>query len=154
MLVQDMAFRNKRTSDWAEGSWTICNHAIKYQRLARPKFRLRTEEEIAAAIVIYFSSSTYITTFAIYLFSNLFSVLRLSFTSLIRMSPLIRIIDDTAFYESTYSASVVWWSELLVTDPEVRVLFPALPDFLRSCGSGTVSTQPREYNWGATWKKK
>jgi hypothetical protein len=27
-----------------------------------------------------------------------------------------------------------------------RVRFPALPDFLRSRGSGTWSTQPREYN--------
>jgi hypothetical protein len=34
----------------------------------------------------------------------------------------------------------------LATDPEVRVRFPALPDFLRSSGSGTGSTQPREYN--------
>jgi hypothetical protein len=34
---------------------------------------------------------------------------------------------------------------------ELRVRFPALPDFL---SSGTGSTQPREYNWGATWKKK
>jgi hypothetical protein len=33
-----------------------------------------------------------------------------------------------------------------------RVPFPALPDFLSS-GSGTGSTQPREYNWGATWKE-
>jgi hypothetical protein len=30
------------------------------------------------------------------------------------------------------------------------VWFLALPDFLRSSGSGTVFTQPREYNWGAT----
>jgi hypothetical protein len=30
--------------------------------------------------------------------------------------------------------------------PEVRVRFPALPDFLRSSGSGKGSTQPREYN--------
>jgi hypothetical protein len=45
-------------------------------------------------------------------------------------------------------------AEFLATDPEVWVRFPALLDFLRSCGSGTVSTQPREYNWGATWKKK
>jgi hypothetical protein len=28
-----------------------------------------------------------------------------------------------------------------------------LPDFLRSSWSGTGSTQPREDNWGATWKK-
>jgi hypothetical protein len=34
---------------------------------------------------------------------------------------------------------------LVATDPEVRVRFPALPDFLSS-GSGTGSTQPREYN--------
>jgi hypothetical protein len=33
------------------------------------------------------------------------------------------------------------------------VRYPALPDFLRSSGSGTESTQPREDNWGATWKK-
>jgi hypothetical protein len=32
------------------------------------------------------------------------------------------------------------------TDPEVRIRFPELPDFLRSSGSGTGSTQPREYN--------
>jgi hypothetical protein len=32
-----------------------------------------------------------------------------------------------------------------------RVPFPALPDLLRSSGSGTGSTQPREYNWGVTW---
>jgi hypothetical protein len=39
------------------------------------------------------------------------------------------------------------WSEFLATDPEVRVRFPALPDFLSS-GSGTRSTQPRQYNLG------
>jgi hypothetical protein len=44
------------------------------------------------------------------------------------------------------TTSVVWWSELLATDPEVRVRFPALPDFLRSSGSGMGSIQPREYN--------
>jgi hypothetical protein len=38
-------------------------------------------------------------------------------------------------------------------NPEARVRFPALPDFLTSSGSGTGSTQPREYNWGATWQK-
>jgi hypothetical protein len=34
------------------------------------------------------------------------------------------------------------------------VRFPALPDVLRSSGSGTGSTRPREDNWGATWKNK
>jgi hypothetical protein len=29
---------------------------------------------------------------------------------------------------------VVWLSEFLATEPEVRVRFPALPDFLRSMG--------------------
>jgi hypothetical protein len=43
------------------------------------------------------------------------------------------------------TASVVYRSQLLATDPEVRVRVPALPDFLRSSGSGTGSTQPREY---------
>jgi hypothetical protein len=40
----------------------------------------------------------------------------------------------------------IWWLEFLAADPEVLVRFPALPDFLRSSGSGTGSTQPREYN--------
>jgi hypothetical protein len=35
-------------------------------------------------------------------------------------------------------------SEFLATGPEARVRFPALPHFLRSSGSGTGSTQPRE----------
>jgi hypothetical protein len=43
-------------------------------------------------------------------------------------------------------ASVVQWSEFLATDPEVQVRFPALPDFLKSSGSGTGPTQPREYS--------
>jgi hypothetical protein len=30
------------------------------------------------------------------------------------------------------TVSVVWWSEFLATDPEARVGFPALPDFLRN----------------------
>jgi hypothetical protein len=37
-------------------------------------------------------------------------------------------------------------AEFLATDPEVRVRSPSLPHFLRSSGSGTGSTRPREYN--------
>jgi hypothetical protein len=46
---------------------------------------------------------------------------------------------------------VVYGSEFLATDPEARVRFPVLPDFLKkkkktenSSGSGTGSAQPRE----------
>jgi hypothetical protein len=35
---------------------------------------------------------------------------------------------------------------VLATDPEARVGFPALPDFMRSNGCATGSTQPRENN--------
>jgi hypothetical protein len=45
---------------------------------------------------------------------------------------------------SAGTASVVQWSEFLATVPEARVRFPALPK--KSSGSGTGSTQPREYN--------
>jgi hypothetical protein len=40
------------------------------------------------------------------------------------------------------------WSsgQFLATDLEVRVRFPALPDFLRSSGSGMGSTQGCKYN--------
>jgi hypothetical protein len=41
------------------------------------------------------------------------------------------------------------WSWFLASDPDVRVRFPALPNFLRSSGCETGSTQPREDNWGA-----
>jgi hypothetical protein len=49
-------------------------------------------------------------------------------------------------YRRRLTASVVYLSHFLATDPEVRVRFPALPDFLRSSGSGKGSTQPREHN--------
>jgi hypothetical protein len=51
------------------------------------------------------------------------------------------------------TASVVQWSEFLAADLDVRIRFPALPDFLRSIGSGTGSTQPCDYNWEATRMK-
>jgi hypothetical protein len=37
--------------------------------------------------------------------------------------------------------------KFFATDPEVWVRFPALPDVLRSSGSGKGFTRPREYNW-------
>jgi hypothetical protein len=48
------------------------------------------------------------------------------------------------------TASVVYWSKFLTTDPEAQVRSSAIPDFLRNSGFGTGSTQPCEYNAGAT----
>jgi hypothetical protein len=47
-------------------------------------------------------------------------------------------------YSISWTAFVVLWSEFLATDLEARVRFPTLPE--KSSGSGTGSTQPREYN--------
>jgi hypothetical protein len=44
------------------------------------------------------------------------------------------------------TASVVFWSEFMAADPEAQIRFQALPNFLRSNGSGTGPTQFREYN--------
>jgi hypothetical protein len=49
-------------------------------------------------------------------------------------------------WEKAVTASVVQWLEFLTADPEVRVRFPALPDFLKGSTSGTGSTQSRKYN--------
>jgi hypothetical protein len=34
-------------------------------------------------------------------------------------------------------------NKFLATDSEVQIRFPAIPDFLKSNGSGTGSTEPR-----------
>jgi hypothetical protein len=41
---------------------------------------------------------------------------------------------------------VVSWSEFLATDPEDSGSIPGATRFSESSGSGTGSTQPREYN--------
>jgi hypothetical protein len=44
------------------------------------------------------------------------------------------------------TASVVEWSEFLATDPEILGFIPGATRSLRTSGSGTGSTQSREYN--------
>jgi hypothetical protein len=74
---------------------------------------------------------------------------------------------DTSFYIFVVSLYFICYSIWIALPPlcssgqsswlqiqRSRVRFPALPDFLRSSGSGTGSTQPREDNWGATWMEK
>jgi hypothetical protein len=60
-------------------------------------------------------------------------------------------ISRNPFYRPPlWSSGQGFWLQILRS----RVWFPALPDFLRSSGSGTGSTHPREDNWGATWMEK
>jgi hypothetical protein len=49
-----------------------------------------------------------------------------------------------------WSSGQSFWLQI----PRSWVRSPALPYFLRSRGSETGSTKPREDNWGATWMKK
>jgi hypothetical protein len=59
---------------------------------------------------------------------------------------LWRKLEELSVPSGRRTASVVQWSEFLATDTEVRVQVPTLPNFDRSIGSGTGSTQPLEYN--------
>jgi hypothetical protein len=68
---------------------------------------------------------------------------RYSFLCLFHISDVLRVGSGLGFATGRFPSK----SEFLATDPEVQSRFPALPDFLRSSGSGTGSTQPREYNW-------
>jgi hypothetical protein len=67
-----------------------------------------------------------------------------------------RVVIKTDFSQVVWVDGPPLWSssqEFLATDREVRVRFPALPDFfLRSSGSGTRSNQPREDNWAFSRK--
>jgi hypothetical protein len=49
----------------------------------------------------------------------------------------VRVYIYIYICKCVWTASVVKWSEFLATDQEVRFRFLALPDFLRSSGSGT-----------------
>jgi hypothetical protein len=86
------------------------------------------------------------------------AAVRDSLTEPIRASRIQAFLQALAFVQSfsrsiciflcfLSTASEVQWPEFLATDPEVRVRLPALPDFLRSSGFGTGSTQSLvEYN--------
>jgi hypothetical protein len=57
---------------------------------------------------------------------------------------------DIRHWPPLWSSGQCFWLQI----QRSRVQFLALPDFLRSRGSGTGSTQPCEDNWGVTWMKK
>jgi hypothetical protein len=69
----------------------------------------------------------------------------------------ITVCNYYYFYDTMVICWPPLWSSGQSTWLQIQrspVRFLALPDFLRSSGSGTGSTQPREYNWEATRKKK
>jgi len=65
-------------------------------------------------------------------------------------SEWIKLLNFRRLRPPLWSSGQSFWLQI----QRSRVRFPALPDFLSSCWSGTGSTQPREINWGATWIKK
>jgi hypothetical protein len=60
--------------------------------------------------------------------------------------PILDIINRLVFYLKIMDMDNVQNCDSYINiPPEARVRFPALPE-KKSSGSGTVSTQPREYN--------
>jgi hypothetical protein len=57
------------------------------------------------------------------------------------------VFGEPEFFKQDVSSEKQSSTASVGTDPEVRVLFQALPDFQRSSGSGKGSTQPREYSY-------
>jgi hypothetical protein len=56
----------------------------------------------------------------------------------------------TNYRPTLWSSAQSSWLQI----QRARVRYLVLPDFLRSSGSGTGSTQPCEDNWGAIWMEK
>jgi hypothetical protein len=71
-----------------------------------------------------------------------------------RKKDLVQILRYGIFVIDLYNWPPLWSSgqSFWLQIQRSRVRFPALPDFLRSSGSGTGFTQPREGNWGASWR--
>jgi hypothetical protein len=98
---------------------------------------------------------TLLTWFSIFSSSNLQQLLRTT-VLLITSTRKCFVAGSPWSYCLSYTCLPPMWpscqsSWLQIRWPQVQ--FPALPDFLRSNGSEMGSAQPREYNWGATWKK-
>jgi hypothetical protein len=87
---------------------------------------------------------------------SIYSCLGQNCIDILKQFSSFQIALQYVFLRLYFILCFLWSSgqEFLAADLEVRVWFPALPDFLRNSGSGTGSTQPREYNWVANWKKK
>jgi hypothetical protein len=61
---------------------------------------------------------------------------------------LIRVLGDSG--PPLWSSGQSSWLQI----QRSRIRFPTLLDFLRSSGSGTGWTQPREDTWEANWMEK
>jgi hypothetical protein len=81
------------------------------------------------------------------------------FCILLKVQP-INIVSELSYcsiapyYREARGSIVGWGTMLQAVRLQVQYWMRSFWDFLRSSGSGTGSTQPREDNWGATWMTK
>jgi hypothetical protein len=106
-----------------------------------PRLKERTCVENVDAVISQFPSYTVIS-FRSFLFK-------------LKITQIKKIIHFLAYiflwlWPPLWSSGQSSWLQIQSSEFD----FPALSDFLRISGSGTGSTQPREYNWAATCKEK
>jgi hypothetical protein len=132
-------------------SFALHLQALHFTSPHPPQWLVLSERKV---ITVFLPSSS-----RIILCIQFFALYFQSLSQLLNSMPITGIYSVAASNSNCYifwpTLQCPWpplWSSGLVLGyrSEARVRVPALPE-KKSSGSGTGSTQPREYNWGTTW---